>query len=1102
MKRIKVITSKIKNIILKNKLICLILILAVVIGKFAIPRIFAQLQPVKSVEILSEKLDYNKKEPGSWKIDKSAKWISKGTAEITFDLDTTVKNNNKYTDVIFVLDVSGSMEGDKLERVKSDAVELVNYLLDEEKNRAALITFEERSEILSNLTNDKEELTETINNLTTGNTTNYYQALVNVDSILKEYQKLSNRECLILFLTDGYPNVETPNEVGQYGYLKNQYPYININGIQYEMGNSILEPIKKISDNQYFADMSSLKNILFEASTTAITYDNFEITDYIDTNYFYVDDINAITVNRGKIEFDKENQKVIWNLAHLKTGATAKMTIKAKLKEEYVGEGGFYPTNEKETIKSETSDIVEDVTSPKTPVLSDKYKVIYEGNEPDGCELTEIPKENNHFVFDVVQISDTTPKCQGYKFKGWKIVNKNVQKVNSEYFYMPEEDVTIRAEWSKLALEKSLEGEVAKVQTLNKIMKDNAVLDNKASEFVTNENGINFDNGGSNTNGKGLYEMASTKDDENPIYYYRGSVTNNNVIFANSCWKIVRTTSTGGVKLLYNGIPNENGGCTSSSDYNNVGKDDFNDSGQTLASIGYMYGTRYISYGKRLATEERMVSWNWFGYNYYYGSNPTYEDGVYKFDETTKMVQGQENELIGKYLFEDTDNTKSSTNIKYVVGVGSKGFTSCFIYYIDIKDGKTLEDYNKVYTYGTDIVVNEDGTYTLKNPMAIGLKDWHQQRENIKVGYYTCLEDGETCSNPKAISKVTDMDMYYTDISNVYSYGSSFTFSNGKYTLKDTTEFWDFTNSHEELNNRHYTCFNKSGECYSLSYIHNVEDDKAYYISLKNGNGVEEAISEMQTNTTNSKVKDLVDTWYEQNMIDYTDYLEDTVWCNDRSMVSKSTNGWNPNGGNVEELALLTGMKRLDETPRKLSLTCSNKNDSFTVSEKTGNGALKYPVGLVTADEIVLAGNPGSSYMNSGYAWTMTPAYYGTNYTRVYHIGSGLTDNSAINKFGARPSISLIKDTLVIGGNGTSDSPYRLDLATKYTITVESESSNIIPTKTKSLAGGIITLNPSLENYEVTSFKLNGTLIEGNSFEMPEEDVYITDVVTKEISSN
>ena len=167
---------------------------------------------IGSVEIKSEELDYDQKAPGSFKITKSAKWISKGKAQITFDVDTVVKTANQYTDIIFVLDISGSMSGNKLNRVKTDATELVNSLLSNTNNRAALITFETTSQIVSNLTNNKDELVNKINELQVAGRTNYYQALVNVDNILKNYQKENGREVIVLFLTDGYPNEDVPNE--------------------------------------------------------------------------------------------------------------------------------------------------------------------------------------------------------------------------------------------------------------------------------------------------------------------------------------------------------------------------------------------------------------------------------------------------------------------------------------------------------------------------------------------------------------------------------------------------------------------------------------------------------------------------------------------------------------------------------------------------------------------------------------------------------------------------------------------------------------------------------------------------------------------------
>lgn len=190
-----------------------------------LPRIFAELQPVKSIEIFSEKLSYQNKEPGSWKIIKSAKWTSQGEAEITFDIDSILKTKTNGTDLILVLDTSASMKGEKIASLKSDTINLLEDFFKNENNRASLITFDSGSEILANLTNNKTELVDKVYSLTYRFMTNYYDALVNVEKVLENYNKEDDRECVILFLTDGYPNEGTPNEIGQYNYLKERYPF-------------------------------------------------------------------------------------------------------------------------------------------------------------------------------------------------------------------------------------------------------------------------------------------------------------------------------------------------------------------------------------------------------------------------------------------------------------------------------------------------------------------------------------------------------------------------------------------------------------------------------------------------------------------------------------------------------------------------------------------------------------------------------------------------------------------------------------------------------------------------------------------------------------
>ena len=95
-----------------------------------------------------------------------------------------------------------------------------------------------------------------------------------------------------------------------------------------------------------------------------------------------------------------------------------------------------------------------------------------------------------------------------------------------------------------------------------------------------------------NNNGNGLFVFEGTESDEHPIYYYRGAVTNNNVLFANICWKIVRTTETGGTKLIYNGSPTSDNKCTNitgTATQINGTTYKWNNSYDNAKYVGYMY---------------------------------------------------------------------------------------------------------------------------------------------------------------------------------------------------------------------------------------------------------------------------------------------------------------------------------------------------------------------------------------------------------------------------------------------------------------------------------------------------------------------------------
>ena len=479
-----------KQVIRGRKNLLVLFIAIVILFAIVVPKSFAASTPVEYITFSSKNLNYEKKDEGSWNLIKSAKWIGRGRARITFNINTNqMLKDNVYRDVILVVDNSSSMVGEKLNKVKSDSVDLVNRLLEDSNNRLGLISFSGSSTILSGLTNNSSELISKINDLTANGNTNYYQALVKVDEMLKSYKKENNRECVVLFLTDGYPNINTPNEIAQYQYLKKEYSYLNINGIQYEMGNTILEEIRNISDKQYIANMDTLNNVLLDASLPRISYDNFEVTDYINDQYFDIDSVDDITVSAGSVRLD--GNQVRWNLDGISSGSSVTMTIDIQLKDEYINEFSLYQTNIKEEVSSEINGIKEEVSETDTPILSNSFTVTYDKNTPEGgLVVGDVPNTKEYSVFDTVEISNDSLSCDGYQFQGWEVVNKeDVAMIGSNAFQSSGENITLKAIWTKVSIQKSMDGVVYQgepiIKEIPNLIYSEEFWDNKYKQNIT-----------------------------------------------------------------------------------------------------------------------------------------------------------------------------------------------------------------------------------------------------------------------------------------------------------------------------------------------------------------------------------------------------------------------------------------------------------------------------------------------------------------------------------------------------------------------------------------------------------------------------------------
>ena len=179
-------------------------------------------------------------------------------------------------------------------------------------------------------------------------------------------------------------------------------------------------------------------------------------------------------------------------------------------------------------------------------------------------------------------------------------------------------------------------------------------------------------------------------------------------------------------------------------------------------------------------------------------------------------------------------------------------------------------------------------------------------------------------------------------------------------------------------------------------------------------------------NSTPSTIKTAIENWYAGTTLKNNVLVsQDQIFCNDRSVTSGSfsTSG-------VFDYAAYTRLKT-NKTP---ILTCPEESDKFTSKQSSiGNKALDYPVGLITADEVAMAGGVDNTtnksyylYTNQSY-WSGSPYGFDNYYTHAfesYASSSGdinITDVDVV--VGARPVVSL-SSKAKLSGSGTYNDVY------------------------------------------------------------------------------
>ena len=84
-----------------------------------------------------------------------------------------------------------------------------------------------------------------------------------------------------------------------------------------------------------------------------------------------------------------------------------------------------------------------------------------------------------------------------------------------------------------------------------------------------------------------------------------------------------------------------------------------------------------------------------------------------------------------------------------------------------------------------------------------------------------------------------------------------------------------------------------------------------------------------------------------------TNYIVDGTFCNDRTLASNNTS----DGYSLVPNTIYSAYERLYYNSNKTAtLKCSRDVDKFSTTSSRGNGDLTYPIALITADEVALAG--------------------------------------------------------------------------------------------------------------------------------------------------
>lgn len=208
----------------------------------------------------------------------------------------------------------------------------------------------------------------------------------------------------------------------------------------------------------------------------------------------------------------------------------------------------------------------------------------------------------------------------------------------------------------------------------------------------------------------------------------------------------------------------------------------------------------------------------------------------------------------------------------------------------------------------------------------------------------------------------------------------------------------------------------------------------------------------------NSTIKTKLEEWYHENLNDYDSYIAYGTFCNDTSYGGGSEASGNLYYGPYERL------RTNSVTPQLMcpDPTADSNETKFVTNDNkyhTYGGVYKLKIGLINADEAIMSGINSNNMVNQNATpqnylframmWaTASPIGINSIPTLMGVGGGGIINPAVYQTYDVFPIINLTNDKLVISGDGSQATPYKIIgsiKSTKKTVDYDTAASfNVI----------------------------------------------------------